>query len=629
MLQTAAMHAVMCDPKPTLIVHMTSTDRNAWVEEKFDPMVQNSPEIRARLGKGREDSTFSRQRFRGMRITLGYPTAQTFSSHSYGAVLMTDYDHFRQVLGPADRPEGKPWDMALNRIRTYMSRGKVLAESTPAFPAFDPTWRQPADAPHMMPPTEGGIVLLYNDGTRGRWYWECPDCQEEFEPRFDRLRFDPDLEPGAAGAGAQMECPHCGVLIDHRHKVEINRAALRDKGGWRHEGADGTLAAFGDARLRETDTASFALNGAAATFSSWREIVAKYVSAMRQFRELDDDTELATFHYTFVGVPHVRPSGAGEGELTIQALRDAALPLPKGVAPSWTRFVTITVDVQSSWFPVQVTAWDERGNAVVIDRFDLTAPPEGAPNAARDADGTRRRLQPGVYAEDWRVLEALETRVIPLEGQGYGLKPVALAVDFQGEPGVSDNAEAFWKARRKAGSAARWLVSRGEGGFKVPFRVVHEQPDRASKGKKARNIKILKLATDRLKDTVSAALARGVAGAQGAIHLGAWMTEETAVAEFIAEERTVKGWELKRGQRRNEGLDLTVQARALAEHLGLMKINPDAPPPWAVGGLENTHAVELTTDDSNASGMANDKRAAKTDAPSQQNRPFRGIAYLS
>jgi len=622
MLQTVVAHGVMCDPRPTLVAHMTATDRNTWVEQKLDPMIQNSPELRDRLGQGREDSTFGRKRFRGMRVTLGYPTAQMFSSATYGLVCLTDYDRMRQTLGPADRPEGRPFPMARQRVKSFMSRGMVLAESAPNFPALDDDWSGQNGAPHMLPPTEGGIALLYNQGTRARLYWECPDCGGEFEPRIDRLYYDPDLDPGAAGEAAQMPCPHCGSLIDHRHKVELNRNILRGKGGWRHEKSDGSIGAIDDADIRSTDIVSWALNGAAAAFASWREIVTKLEVALQTFEDLDDATDLATVHYNDIGVPHQRPKDEDKAELSEQALKDAAQDLPKGVAPSWTRFVTITADTQGTYFPVQVTAFDAQGNGIVVDRFDLTEPPADAPNAEADEDGNRRRLQPGVYRKDWDVLAGLEDRVIPVDGENYGLKPLACVVDFQGEPGVSDNAEAFLKGRRAIGAGNRWYLYRGEGGFRVPFRVVHERPDRASKGGKARGIKLLRIATDRMKDTVMAKLSRGVVGAANGLYLASWAQETELPAEMLSEERMGKGYVKKKGVRRNETLDLTVLAQAVAEHKGLLKINPDAPPGWALGGLQNSYAVELEASEP-------DQAQKPTEVPTDRPKRRRGgIKYL-
>ncbi|MBL3611438.1 hypothetical protein JMM60_22305, partial [Rhodovulum sulfidophilum] len=55
------------------------------------------------------------------------------------------------------------------------------------------------------------------------------------------------------------------------------------------------------------------------------------------------------------------------------------------------------------------------------------------------------------------------------------------------------------------------------------------------------------------------------------------------------------GWDKKPGQVRNETLDLSVQARALAEQKGLLRLDPAALPDWALGGRENPNAVALAT----------------------------------
>lgn len=618
MLETTAFHAVTCDPRPVLIVHMTKSDRDKWVEEKLDPTILNSPELNARLGKAREDSTFSRKRFRGMRLTIGYPTPTILSGGTYGMVLLTDVDHMPLVLGGKDNPEGSPFRMALQRIKTYLSRGIVLAEGSPAWPVTDPTWQPRQEAPHEMPPVAGGIVALYNEGTRARWTWECPDCADEFEPRFDRLVYDRSLEPGEAGESAEMGCPHCGTLIAHRHKMELNRAALRGRGGWRHEGRDGIPVPLDHPEIRRSDIASYHLNGAAATFSTWSDLVAHYEAALRRAETLGDDVELAGVHYTEIGIPHRRPRTGDGDDLDVQFLRDHAQEAERGVAPSWTRFVTISVDVQDSYFPVQIMAWGDGARCQVVDRFDLTQPPATAPNAEADGDGNRRRLDPPRYLEDWAVLEPLADKVIPLAGQDYGLRPIGVVVDFQGSAGVSDNAEAFLKARRRAGAGGRWFLSRGQGGWKVPFRTVYEAPERASKGRKARSIKLLTIATDRLKDTIDAAL-RKASGGKGAMYLPSWITADDARAgEFIAEERGAKGWEKKKNVRRNEGLDLSVQGRALAEHRGLLRIDWTTPPPWALGGLENENAEPLA-----ATAAPAEKRAGKP-APTRINFLKRG-----
>ena len=583
MLETVAMHAVTCDPGPIQVIHMTKSDADAWVEEKLDPTIMNSPAIYELLGKGREDSTFSRKRFRGMLMRIGYPVANQLSGRTQRAVLLTDYDHMPQRLGPKDSPEGSPYKMARQRTKTFMSRGIVLVEGTPAFPVTDAEWSAPKDAPHALPPVVSGIAQIYNEGTRARWYWQCPECDDLFEPRFDRLVYDETLSPGAAGETAEMKCPHCGSLIAHRFKSELNRAALKGRGGWLHEGLDGQLVAIADPAIRQTDVASYSLNGAAATFSTWPELVAHYETALRRFREDGDETDLGQVHYTDIGVPYTPRYLDGSGDLDLQALKNNQRPFERGIAPSWTRFITVSVDVQATRFPVQVTAWGPHGLRTIIDRFDLFTPPEQSPGAED------RTMDPARYIEDWAVLLDLAERSWRVQGADYALKAVALAVDFQGLPGVSDNAEKFWRARRKAGQSGRWYLTRGHGGLNQRERVWYETPDRGSKGKKARGVKLLNMAVDRLKDSVVAALGRTDDGVN-AFPLPDWLEQEH-LAEFVAEQRTLKGWEKRPGKVRNESLDLSVQALALATFKGLERVRWDDPPAWAVGGSENSFAV--------------------------------------
>jgi len=599
-LQTVAAHAIMCQPDPIQIIHMTKSDADAWVEEKLDPMIENSPFLVERLGKGRDDSTFSRKRFKGMRLTIGYPVPNQLSSRTQRGVLLTDYDHMPQRLGPKDSPEGSPFKMAESRIRTYMSRGFIFAESTPAFPVTDETFRFDPLAPHLFPRVSAGIVNLYNDGTRGRWYWECRDCGELYEPRFDRLHYDPTLEPAEAGAKAHMECPHCHCLTSHLHKVELNRAALAGRGGWLHEGtrilerADGTkyreLVPIDDSSVRATETASYALNGAAAAFSSWSQLVKRYETERRKFEMFDDSADFAKVHYTEIGVPWAPHAFADDDDLTVATLRDKLKAAERKIAPSWARFITVSIDTNGSWFAVMVTAWGIDGTRMPLDRFDLREPPETAPRA-RDSEGRMRALDPGKHVKDADVLLDLADVVYEVQGERYGLKPIALTLDFNGPAGWSDNAEKFWRARKRDGDGGKWFLSIGRSGFKQRDRVWHEAPERGSKGKAARGIKLLNMAVDRIKDTVLAALGRED-GEAGAYPLPSWFEEER-LSEILAERRGDNGYEKKPGVVRNETLDLSVQAQATAEHLGLNRINPEAPPFWAEIGPGNPHAVQL------------------------------------
>jgi len=600
MLMCTVSHLVLCDPGVCQIVHMTEATAEVWVDQELMPMIENSPDLAARQGRGRSDRNIMSKNFiGGAKITLGPPTKTFLSGKTTRTVLITDLDRMALTVGR----EGSPFMMAAKRTETLGSRGMTVAEASPGHVITDPDFKP--KTPHEAPPC-AGILDLYNGGTRARWYWDCPGCGEAFEPRFDRLEYDKSLTPAAAGASAVMVCPHSGCIIEHREKVNLNRA-----GYWLHETADGGLARLESGDVLKSDRLSYWLNGAAAAFASWARLVGKYETALRSFNEGGDESPLQVTINTDQGLPYLPRAMTDEGFLSLDDLRAACKPYAQGVAPEWARFVIMSVDVQAHMFVCQATAFGVDGCRAVIDRFDIHTPPSDAPAAAD------RALDPAVYSEDWAVLLPLMDRVYPVEGSAFGLRPMAMGCDFHGAPGVSDNATKFWQARRKAGDALRFYMIRGHGGYKVEGRQWYRAPTRASDGKQARDIKLLNVATDKHKDTTSASLGRSDVG-PGALLLGAWMPD-SALLEFTAEKCTPKGWVPRPNMKRNESIDLSNYAQAVAEHKGLLKLNPASPQPWALGGLKNPFAVEITP--------AGDPVNAPTGAPPRR-KVARKMSYL-
>lgn len=575
MLLCTVSHLVLCDPGVCQIVHMTEATAEAWEDEELRPMIENSPEIAARQGAGRSDRNKLSKRFiGGAKISIGPPTKAFLSGKTTRTVLFTDLDRMPLSVGR----EGSPFAMGAKRTETLGSRGMTVAEASPGHVVTDPDWKP--ETPHQAPPVAGGILELYNGGTRARWYWDCPSCGEAFEPRFDRLHYDKSLSPADAGAAAVMVCPHNGCVIEHSEKVDLNRA-----GYWLHETAAGGLARIESGDVLASDRVSYWLNGAAAAFASWARIVSKYETARRAFEAGGDESALQVTVNTDQGLPYLPRALADDGGLSLDDLKALCRPMAQGVAPEWTRFILAAADVQAHHFEVQVMAFGIDGRRAIIDRFPIKDPPEGAPG------DPGRLLEPHTYLEDWDALLPVVERVYPVEGRPYGLRPAAMACDFHGKPGVSDRATKFWQARRRAGEASRWFMVRGHGGFKVDGRQWFRAPSRASEGKKVRDIKLLNIATDKHKDTTFGALNRADGG-EGALILGDWLPDER-LKEFTAERREAGGWVKRPNQPRNEIIDLCGYAQALAEHKGVLSLRPESPKPWAIGGLDNPFAVQI------------------------------------
>ncbi|UFS65285.1 phage terminase large subunit family protein [Paracoccus denitrificans] len=586
MLQSAIAYTICADPGRVALFQMTREAAAEFERNKIAPMVRNSPELRARQAQGRgSDNIYHKLFTGGTQLTLDWPTITKLSSATIRLVLGTDYDHFPESIDG----EGDAYSLMRARARTYLSRGMVVVESSPGAPLKDEAWKPVT--PHDCPPVEYGVLSLYPHGTRGRWYWPCPICGEEFEPSFRRLRYPESADPMEAGEAAQMICPHCRQGFGHELKRELNSA-----GRWLHEssvpGPDGlpALVPMESGLVRKTDMLSYWLDGAAAAFASWRELVTQYRQAVQTFEATGDEEKLKTVMNTGLAQPYFPRSAVSELEVTVQGLREKArgMDLPKGVAPAWARYITVSVDVQGTRFVVGATAWGENGQHMPIDRFDLFQAP----------GDDERTVKPFEIAEDWVVLEPLADRSWPVAGSGARMTALSIGIDMHGGGATTDNAYRFYRSRRRAGQGHRWYLTRGEGGLKKPDRVWLKAPESASQKAKrrrvAKDISILFMATDRLKDAVMASL-RADAGHINACLIPEWMGDDH-LTEFTAERRQDDGWAKRPGMVRNESLDHLVQARAMHIIKGGERIDWSNPVDWASWGEKNPHLILVAVD---------------------------------
>jgi len=571
-------HAIIAQPRTVAIFNMTKDAAREFSVEKLDATIRNSPELRARLGKRNGDNNIFEKRFStGARLTLDWIVPDKLAARSIALVIFTDFDAMPQDVAG----EGTPFFLGRKRTQSAMSRGMTIVESSPRFPILDDSWSP--TTPHEAPPCEG-ILGIYNTGTRGRWYFRCPDCRHEFEPTFRRLDFPKEGLPADRGEKARMICPSCGSVFEPRHK-----AALNAGGRWLHETATGEVVPLGEGE-RNTKTASYWLQGPAAALASWSQIVTRYLEGIEAFKARGDEKLIRAAENVEIGIPSTPRSQISAARLSAPGLRSHATDAPWKVAPAGSRFVTVAVDVQPGRFVVQVEAWGAQLERTVIDRFDLHTPPPDAPGAGD------RVINPAQYAEDWEVLTPLIDRAYPVAGAAYGLKPVALCVDCGGEAGVTPNAFDFYR-RRKLTHPRRFYVVRGDGGLEKE-RVKLKAPESSHKGGRkkggAKGVVILWAGTDRLKDEIAASLLREHGGPRS-LRLPKTAPGEV-FEEYAAERRGPKGWEKKPGVQRNEALDLSVYALALVIALGVEKIREDALPPWARPDAQNAFAVLLPTD---------------------------------
>lgn len=565
------LHTVVCSPMDFILYQTTQSTARDFSRRRVDRLHRHSPVVGERVMKaGDADNTFDKYYSSGMIFTLSWPTINELSGRPIGKVALTDYDRMPQNIDE----EGAPFDLAQARTTTFGSFGMTFAESSPGFPPTNPKWLP--STKHEAPPCDG-ILSLYNRGDRRRWYWQCPDCKDWFEPTFKLLTWQEHKDIAKAAATAKMGCPHCGVLIDHDQKKQLNLG-----GRWLREGQtiDKNGVAHGEGLTSKT--ASFWLKGVAAAFKSWETIVTKYLQAEAEFEATGSQEALQATVNTDQGEPYI-PRGIGSQRLP-EDLKAKAVDIPERHVPEDVRCLLATIDVQGNRFEVQVHGVRPGLDLVVVDRFAIQK------SKRKDNDGDREWVKPGTYLEDWDlVTEEVLQKTYPLDdGSGRRMQIKMVGCDSGGKAGVTAKAYDYYRTLKKKGMAGRFQLLKGGSNPSAP-RIMLSYPDSQRKDRKAAargEIPVLMLHTDKLKDQLDNMLDRKDPGG-GLIQFPEWLPDSFFV-ELTVEQKNHKGkWENPKSLR-NESWDLLTYCLALCAHLGLETVNWQKPPSWVATWDANT-----------------------------------------
>lgn len=569
-------HAVTNDIGRMMVMHMTEQKASMFVKLDVDPAIEASDKLRALRSPRAHDNTIGLKVFRhGMAVRFGHPSASEMAGTTYRYVALTDYDRFTQKKGMG----GSIFDSAAKRTQTAMSRGMVLAESSPERQLTDASWT-PA-TPHEAPPV-GGILGLYNRGDRRRFYWPCPHCGEFFEaapglslfaslpPEVEILDQIRTLDIRAfASKHAHIVCPHCAAIIGHEDKHTMNIA-----GRWVPDGQ--TIGKDGAIEGPEptASVASYWLGGVAAAYQTWQSLLENYLQGLREYALTGEETTLEAKTYVDQAMPYLPRALRMDKEASIE---DRLEPIPRFIVPHTARFIVATADVQGGTrgrFVCEVRAFGRNMESWLIDRFSI---------ATTERHGEAAQVDPAGYPEDWDLLTDKLVRATYRTDNGREMRVLRVAVDTGGEEGVTPNAYAWFRRLRAAGLSSRVLLVKG--GSTNRDKPVTKGSARDNRGKAMRDLPIWLLNTDYFKDIVAASMRRTAPG-PGYAHVGDWI--RTACPgyfdELRAEVRQANGkW--KKVRARNESLDLWGYSLAVVESLGFGpkgRLSWDDPPAWAM-----------------------------------------------
>lgn len=577
-------YMVKCDQSDMQIVQTTQQTASDYSKLRVARGFRASPELKKELSPRKtDDNVYDKWLKSGALLKLSWPAISQLSGRDMKYMALTDYDRMPLNLGS----DGSVFTQAQKRIQTFLSRGMVMAESSPGYEVEDPNWK-PA-TPHEAPPTKG-ILGLYNQGDRRRMYWRCPHCNEFFliPPGIEGFSFKNGCDlfgvtDTTLTGVVKAVCMANGCEIGPEHKDIMNAGAIWVPDGCQIE-REGNVHGLVGTPVR-TKTASFWMHGIAAAFQSWESIVQKYLNGMRAYELSGDEEALRGIYGLDFGTAYLPQRLAEPDErdnIEARAEKVAKYHIPEGV-----RTLVAAVDVQGGKkkrFVVQVMAVGIHNEKWLIDRYDIDKTADDEP------------INPGKFVEHWGELTHRVVNSTYKLNNGKELRVFRVVVDTGGEDGVQDRAYDWWRSLKRYGLQERIVLVKGKGGdaktgrnapkIKLSYPDSRNRTDRKSNARG--DVPVYMLNTNKIKDAVANDLARDVVG-PGYIHFPDWL-QAWFFAELKAERRNSDGvWE--KVSARNEAFDLLAYVYALLFGLKYEQIDWDRPPAWAAPWELNSEVI--------------------------------------
>jgi len=567
-------YIIKCDPSDFLIMQTTKGTARDFDTQVIKRAFRDSPELKEELASGsKSDNTYDKVFKSGSILFQRWPSINEISGKPLKFVSMTDYDRMTQNIDG----EGSPFTLAQQRTAKFLSRGMTLLETSPG---FEVTEIKHSNYSHEAPPCRGGLSI-FNMGDMRRWYVKCPECNEYFMPPHDETGLDFIHNRDLLGTTlaettrhVRYICTKNGCLIDVTHKQSMNKTGI-----WVPQGCSIENGKITGQRIK-TRIASFWFPGIFAAYSNPDALIEKYLKSYREYDITGSEENLKSvinvgFGSCYTPRSLVEANDFGELSQRVESI-------DRYHVPDDARLLVASVDIQNGKtgrFVVEVHAVGVNMEQWIVDRFDIDF---------TEKDGTKRRVEPGVYQEDWKLLD---DKVVGASYKTSDDKKMVIhltVIDTGGNGNTTDNAYEYYRYIQKTTLRNKvMLIKGGSNDSKSP---VVKSFGKSEKGKQMRDVPLYILNTNSFKDKVDAMLRREYSGGLF-LHLPDWLSG-SYFDEIRAEVRGDNGkWE--KIIERNESLDLCVYILAGCWRLGLNRasFNWKNPPSWAATLPENINVI--------------------------------------
>lgn len=513
-------------PGPMLMIEPTLDACKKISEERIAPMIDDSPELSARVRPPRSrdsGNTTLKKRFTGGVLYMaGTNSAAGLRMVPVGRLFGDEIDGYPGDVGD----EGDPLALAIRRT-TNFPRRKIYRVSTPTVTG------------------RSRIAKEYKTTDQRRYFLPCPECGAFEFLTWDgrdwmgsptgthyRVEWEPDLPETA-----RIVCPHCSARIEERHKQ-----AMLAAGHWAPTAPERM-----DPRRR-----GYHLSGLYSPWQTWAQVAVDFLDSKDQPTALKvwvNTTLGETFEERGTRVDAETLFGRREGYGTV-AGRNERAEVPPGVG-----ILVASVDVQDSWLECLVMGYGAGQEAWPVAWSQFAGDPGHL--GAKEGD-------------PWKDLDVfLRGRFLHASGQRMPIECVT--IDLRGHH--TEEVYRFAAVRQsrtvlEGGLTHRQLLYPIHG-ISVPSKTIVGAPSRKNRYR----VRMYPIGTNAAKDEIYSRLRMQQPG-PGFIHMPDWFTEEH-IAQLTAEKAINKwgraGWErvwINPDSRRNEMLDLNVYALAALHILG-------------------------------------------------------------
>jgi len=315
-IQNILLYIIDRSPAPAMFVYPTDDLAKDISNDRLKPSIRLVPRV-SRLFMERE-SKEQELRFRNMKLYL--KSAGSPSKLASTPIKYLFYDETDKMAG-ASKKEASPYDLALERTKSFRPQHKIYEVSTPTLKT-NYIWKHLEDADEIK-----------------HYFVKCPHCGEEIELKFKQIIFDSDdegkMSPQDRAATARYVCQECGCVITDGEKPRMLR-----EGQWK------TVSKNCVGRAK---TIGYWISSLYSVFLKWSDIAEEYL------KDKNDPERLQNFVNSWLAEPWEDTQLKTSEDTVMERQTD----LPELVVPEWAKMLTGGVDVQETSLYYTIRAWGD------------------------------------------------------------------------------------------------------------------------------------------------------------------------------------------------------------------------------------------------------------------------------